>query len=355
MSLNRTTSLGSAVRNGKIVYKPSDDENLSIKDLLDDQDNSLMDIYKMYKLKSYLPHNKRISNVAWRIQNRKLVRHTDAKVSKPKKKTEDPNLDDFDYVAHIRRISQEEYRLSSNQPVTGPYTNQPPIFTPEGTSSLGKNSSLATSATSEENFLSSYISSLESTLKPPEKIIPVQPKTNLTAKKVLQCTNCQTKTTPLWRKSNGGDLLCNACGLFYKLHGVLRPLTRTTERGASDQSILHNNVNLFKGINTHDTPISTTFKTTAGSTTSGELLGSMSNGHGLGDMDSFLQPEANNDEIDKLINMNLFQVENKYDFDSLGMGGINDEMLDTETENVFNGVNVNAMTNDEWNWFDLNA
>ncbi|KAJ2749366.1 Sodium- and chloride-dependent GABA transporter 1, partial [Coemansia nantahalensis] len=33
------------------------------------------------------------------------------------------------------------------------------------------------------------------------------------------CTNCATTTTPLWRRDPDGQPLCNACGLFFKLHG----------------------------------------------------------------------------------------------------------------------------------------
>lgn len=40
-----------------------------------------------------------------------------------------------------------------------------------------------------------------------------------------KCTNCFTQTTPLWRRNPEGQLLCNACGLFLKLHGVVRPLS----------------------------------------------------------------------------------------------------------------------------------
>lgn len=39
-----------------------------------------------------------------------------------------------------------------------------------------------------------------------------------------QCTNCLTTETPLWRKSVDGLTICNACGLYYKLHGVNRPI-----------------------------------------------------------------------------------------------------------------------------------
>lgn len=34
---------------------------------------------------------------------------------------------------------------------------------------------------------------------------------------------CFTQTTPLWRRKPEGHPLCNACGLFLKLHGVVRP------------------------------------------------------------------------------------------------------------------------------------
>ena len=43
--------------------------------------------------------------------------------------------------------------------------------------------------------------------------------------KDIECTNCHTKTTPLWRRDPMGKPLCNACGLFLKLHGVVRPLS----------------------------------------------------------------------------------------------------------------------------------
>ncbi|AGO10988.1 AaceriAFR513Cp [[Ashbya] aceris (nom. inval.)] len=44
-----------------------------------------------------------------------------------------------------------------------------------------------------------------------------------------KCSNCMTKTTPLWRRGPQGDPLCNACGLFLKLHGVVRPLSLKTD------------------------------------------------------------------------------------------------------------------------------
>ncbi|KAI9357078.1 iron transporter biosynthesis regulating transcription factor, partial [Zopfochytrium polystomum] len=40
-----------------------------------------------------------------------------------------------------------------------------------------------------------------------------------------QCSNCNVTSTPLWRKGANDAILCNACGLYYKLHGVNRPKT----------------------------------------------------------------------------------------------------------------------------------
>ncbi|KAL7638244.1 UNVERIFIED_CONTAM: hypothetical protein RMT77_010808 [Armadillidium vulgare] len=40
----------------------------------------------------------------------------------------------------------------------------------------------------------------------------------------LICSNCGTTTTTLWRRNNEGDPVCNACGLYFKLHGIHRPI-----------------------------------------------------------------------------------------------------------------------------------
>ncbi|KAJ1922300.1 hypothetical protein H4219_000162 [Mycoemilia scoparia] len=44
----------------------------------------------------------------------------------------------------------------------------------------------------------------------------------------LECSNCQTTQTPLWRRDEEGNILCNACGLYYKLHKSKRPLSLKT-------------------------------------------------------------------------------------------------------------------------------
>ncbi|XP_039745131.1 transcription factor GATA-6-like isoform X2 [Pararge aegeria] len=41
----------------------------------------------------------------------------------------------------------------------------------------------------------------------------------------VTCANCRTSNTTLWRRNNNGEPVCNACGLYYKLHNVNRPLS----------------------------------------------------------------------------------------------------------------------------------
>lgn len=41
----------------------------------------------------------------------------------------------------------------------------------------------------------------------------------------LICSNCGGTNTTLWRRNTEGEPVCNACGLYYKLHNVQRPPT----------------------------------------------------------------------------------------------------------------------------------
>ncbi|XP_070165719.1 uncharacterized protein [Polyergus mexicanus] len=63
--------------------------------------------------------------------------------------------------------------------------------------------------------------------KPKQSVTPV----NITGvrRTGVQCANCRTNNTTLWRRNNNGEPVCNACGLYFKLHNVNRPLSMKKE------------------------------------------------------------------------------------------------------------------------------
>lgn len=85
---------------------------------------------------------------------------------------------------------------------------------PYGNSNSGGTAELSSSPSSLDNSQSSQ-SDADSSSKLPGGI--------------TKCSNCATTTTPLWRRNPEGQPLCNACGLFLKLHGVVRPLSLKTD------------------------------------------------------------------------------------------------------------------------------
>ncbi|XP_018654565.1 putative gata zinc finger domain-containing protein [Schistosoma mansoni] len=53
------------------------------------------------------------------------------------------------------------------------------------------------------------------------------------------CTNCNTSATTLWRRNTEGEPVCNACGLYYKLHKVKPMKTLRRAQGKPDHQLLY--------------------------------------------------------------------------------------------------------------------
>lgn len=190
----------------------STNDTVDVADLFAAADNTLMQIYKMYAQKHYEPSapepeaSAAASEFAWRSQRRRLLAHRVGKPQPPQKRKSLDTSDDFDYIAHIRRISMD-YPETSHHASTTPPTSIDDTF------SRGQRLPISEVSPPAAMALTTAAAAAAATAL-----------TSAPSRRQLQCTNCLTRTTPLWRKDDHGELLCNACGLFYKLHGVLRPM-----------------------------------------------------------------------------------------------------------------------------------
>lgn len=64
------------------------------------------------------------------------------------------------------------------------------------------------------------------------------------------CHNCGVTTTPIWRRMEHGRVLCNACGLYYKMHKHDRPSTLKNFSRAPVQLLVQPECSNCKTMNT---------------------------------------------------------------------------------------------------------
>lgn len=372
-----------------------------VAELVRDADDAAFKIFSMYQNKRYLPHSQRVANIAWRIHNQKTLSANRARVTKPRHTPHkpDPAVDDFDYVAHIRRISQEEYgqpraHLSRTDPADLPPSVSTASALPGLTPTAGPPQADPHDASDAPatSFLLLYINLLESTLKHDYKLAQRQlrgpaaltpaPLVRLeTTKPALQCTNCHTRTTPLWRKTNHGDVLCNACGLFYKLHGILRPLNNSAAappglvamarlatgpvflpvvaptKRSMDSAISVSNARLFlRLLEDLDGNVLSSSVPAFGSAehhpdaTAAFLDFQAASPLHMAPMDDVAASAPASDDIDKLLNMNLFLLDPVVLGDDYSEGHFNFGMEATDEILIDEPA---LRTGGTWNWLDF--
>lgn len=62
----------------------------------------------------------------------------------------------------------------------------------------------------------------------PQAVLKPYPSAKLSAR---TCINCQTNSTPFWRKAPAREgYYCNACGLYFRTHNCDRPTQLTTKQ-----------------------------------------------------------------------------------------------------------------------------
>ncbi|TIA89885.1 hypothetical protein E3P99_01856 [Wallemia hederae] len=130
------------------------------------------------------------------------------------------------------RIASHSPQIPSAHKAKSPVAIQAkPQKRDSGLSSSVPSIPIAAKKTSQPQGRSSYVPLRQAPSKSPSNnlnfvapqagINPVQDQGSA----VMTCYNCKTTKTPLWRRDPEGNSLCNACGLFLKLHGVVRPLS----------------------------------------------------------------------------------------------------------------------------------
>lgn len=216
-------------------------------------DSSVEALWKMYSTaRASLPNRERMANLTWRMMGLRVVCRQQEQVEEEEPMSVDPLLAE-------PQQWDVEFGFGAADPLGDyflPYSS--PALVSETSESMMTSEVLGGQSS---NFLDLFMPSEVTTVQEPPPLPPKQQArkptqrrrssgvkkrpvgplknastTSLTSlnepgesNRDTQCSNCNTRTTPLWRRDPAGNPLCNACGLFLKLHGVVRPLSLKTD------------------------------------------------------------------------------------------------------------------------------
>lgn len=98
-----------------------------------------------------------------------------------------------------------------------------------------------------------------------------------------QCTNCGADKTTAWRRDQTGKLVCNACGLYFRLHRTNRP--KSMRKDFIQQRYRRKN-------NIKEEPISTASSTSAANDNINSLLGQLTPFQGINGLNNILSEQS---------------------------------------------------------------
>ncbi|KAL7072290.1 hypothetical protein ACQ4LE_008520 [Meloidogyne hapla] len=75
-----------------------------------------------------------------------------------------------------------------------------------------------------ENENNDYNIMADTSIGSPQRENQTENVSNSTTVSVSRCNNCSTTKTTAWRRDASGSLVCNACGLYFRLHRTNRPV-----------------------------------------------------------------------------------------------------------------------------------
>ncbi|KAG0245424.1 hypothetical protein BGW41_000051 [Actinomortierella wolfii] len=130
------------------------------------------------------------------------------------------------FLPYARPPSSFSSRASSPGAAETPFLFPSLASAPE--SSASSSSSSSSDSDSDSGHRTQKLSSVFPGLPDLAKLYPPLPRASppvMTAKQGIECANCSQTQTPLWRKNENGEPICNACGLYAKLHNRDRPVT----------------------------------------------------------------------------------------------------------------------------------